>query len=91
VGLFGPTDPARNGPFSARAVVLRDPGSVTDHRRHAATEAGLLRIGVESVVEAAQSLLLRTSQRARESSESVAADAERGRFFASDGTAGGVR
>ncbi len=59
VALFGPTDPARNGPFFPEASmrVLRDPSSVTDHRRHPETEAGLKRIRVEEVLAAALDLL----------------------------------
>jgi len=61
VGLFGPTDPARNGPYfgmkSGRARVLRDALSVTDHSRHRETEAGLSRIGVDEVFGAARELL----------------------------------
>jgi heptosyltransferase-1 len=52
VALFGPTDPARNGPWGAGAVrVLRDAASVTSYKRSAETEAGLARISVEEVVE----------------------------------------
>lgn len=57
VALFGPTDPARTGPYGALARVLRHTSSVTDHRRHAATEDGLLQITTETVVEAALALL----------------------------------
>jgi heptosyltransferase I len=60
VGLYGPTDPARNGPYmanAARARVLRHESSRTDHSRHAHTESGLLQITVEEVVEAALELL----------------------------------
>lgn len=61
VGLYGPTDPARTGPWTncgiSRVRVLRDPASVTDHRRHRTTEAGLLHIEVEEVIDAAQELL----------------------------------
>ena len=57
VGLYGPTDPARTGPWRTRARVLRDPASVTDHRRHRATEAGLLNIHVNHVLDAAWELL----------------------------------
>lgn len=51
VGLFGPTAPERTGP-RARTVHLRHPHSVTDHRRHAQTEAGLQLVPVEQVLEA---------------------------------------
>ena len=57
VGLYGPTDPARTGPWETRSRVLRDASSVTDHRRHSSTEAGLLRIGVDQVLKAAMDLL----------------------------------
>lgn len=60
VGLFGPTDPARTGPFGAdesNARVLRHGSSGTDHSRRAETEAGLMQITVEEVVEAALELL----------------------------------
>jgi len=57
VAIFGPTNPARNGPFSPRSIVLRNPASITDHSRHAAPEAGLLQISVEQVTAAAHQLL----------------------------------
>ncbi len=57
VGLYGPTDPARTGPYDTRSRVLRDPASVTDHRRHSSTEAGLMRINVAEVMRAAMELL----------------------------------
>ena len=57
VAIFGPTDPARNGPFHSPSVVLRHPGSVRDHTRHSAPEAGLLTITPQAVTEAALSLL----------------------------------
>jgi heptosyltransferase-1 len=57
VAIFGPTDPARNGPYGTRSIVLRSPESVTSHKRHAAPEDGLLEIGSDAVVAAAQTLL----------------------------------
>jgi heptosyltransferase-1 len=57
VGIYGPTDPARTGPYGTRARVLRDAGSVTNHKRLSAAEEGLLRIGVGEVVEAALEVL----------------------------------
>lgn len=57
VAIFGPTDPARNGPCGGRYVVLRSPESKRDHARHREPEAGLLNITVEQVMEAALSLL----------------------------------
>jgi heptosyltransferase-1 len=57
VGIYGPTDPARNGPFGTRSRVFRDASSVTSHRRIHETEAGMLRIGVDEVVAAALEML----------------------------------
>jgi heptosyltransferase-1 len=57
VALFGPTDPARNGPFGARSIVLRNPASPTTHKRRARPDAGLLEIGADQVVTAARQLL----------------------------------
>jgi heptosyltransferase-1 len=54
VGIYGPTDPARTGPYGAGVGfpgrVLRNASSVTDHSRFRVAEAGLLRIGVDEVV-----------------------------------------
>jgi heptosyltransferase I len=57
VGIYGPTDPARNGPFTQKKRILRSPLSTTDHSRHTATEAGLLSISVEDVIHSALELL----------------------------------
>lgn len=61
VGIYGPTDPARNGPFGRRTRVLRHPASKRDHSRRSETEAGLLTITVDNVFEAAQQLLREVS------------------------------
>ncbi len=57
VGIYGPTDPARNGPYGTRSVVLRGAESITTHVRRAAADEGLLGIGSEAVVRAASELL----------------------------------
>ena len=57
VGLYGPTDPARNGPYGTRARVLRHGSSGTDHSRRVETEEGLMQITVSEVVEAALEML----------------------------------
>lgn len=57
VALFGPTDPARNGPYGTTARVLRHGGERRDHRRLTEPEPGLLEITVEEVVAAAEELL----------------------------------
>jgi heptosyltransferase-1 len=57
VGIYGPTNPARNGPYGTRAIVLRHPASRRDHTRRSEPETGLLTITVKDVLEAAQQLL----------------------------------
>jgi heptosyltransferase-1 len=57
VAIFGPTDPARNGPFHTPNRVLRHPESVRDHSRRSEPEAGLLTITADAVTEAALELL----------------------------------
>jgi heptosyltransferase-1 len=57
VGIYGPTDPARNGPYGTRSRVLRDASSATSHKRVSEVEAGMLRIGVEEVLAAAMEML----------------------------------
>lgn len=57
VAIFGPTDPARNGPYRTRSKILRNPASRTTHARHSQPDRGLLDIPVEDVVSAAQELL----------------------------------
>jgi heptosyltransferase-1 len=57
VGIYGPTDPSRNGPYGTRFKVLRSPASKRDHTRRKETEAGLLTITVDNVMSAAYGLL----------------------------------
>ena len=57
VGIFGPTDPARNGPFGTRSIVLRSPSSPTTHARRSAPDEGMLEISAEQVMAAARQLL----------------------------------
>ena len=57
VGIYGPTDPSRNGPFGTSFRVLRSPQSRRDHSRHESPEAGLLTIQPDDVLRAAEALL----------------------------------
>ena len=57
VGIYGPTDPGRNGPYGTRFKVLRSHESRRDHTRYEAPEAGLLTIQPEEVLRAADELL----------------------------------
>jgi heptosyltransferase I len=64
VGLYGPTDPKRNGPFGCRSRVLRNAESRTDHTRREQPEAGLLTILPEAVMESVASLFLEEQREA---------------------------
>ncbi len=44
VAIFGPTDPARNGPYGGTIRVLRSPDAVTDYSRGAEPHASMLAI-----------------------------------------------
>lgn len=57
VALFGPTDPARNGPYGTRSLILRSERSITSYSHVAAPEAGLQSITVDEVVGGAAQLL----------------------------------
>jgi heptosyltransferase-1 len=57
VGIYGPTDPVRTGPFGTKSIALRHPESQTTFSHHRAPEEGLLQISVEEVVSAARFLL----------------------------------
>ncbi len=57
VALFGPTDPARNGPYWAGTRVLRDPASVTSYSHKRAVDPGLEKLTVERVLVEIDALL----------------------------------
>ena len=62
VAIFGPTDPARNGPYwtsdDTSSVVLRNPVSPTSHARRSVPDEGMLEISAQAVVDAARRLLV---------------------------------
>jgi heptosyltransferase-1 len=55
--LFGPTDPARNGPYGTRSIVLRHAASKTSLSHTSALDPGLLNISADEVIAAARELL----------------------------------
>ncbi|MGB6884911.1 MAG: glycosyltransferase family 9 protein [Candidatus Acidiferrum sp.] len=57
VALFGPTDPARNGPYRTDDIVLRAPGAVKTHSRVDQTHPSMLQIQVNEVFDAVRSRL----------------------------------
>lgn len=55
VGLYGPTSPARNGPYCATDIVVRNATSAdTTYKRRDAYSATMLSITVDQVVEAVE-------------------------------------
>jgi len=52
VALFGPTDPARNGPYPPEHIVLRSTAAHTTYGRGNTTDPALLALTVEEVFEA---------------------------------------
>ena len=60
IGLYGPTDPARNGPYSCADVTARNPHtSVTTYRREASYSTSMLSITVDQVLNAIERRLER--------------------------------
>jgi heptosyltransferase-1 len=57
VAIFGPTDPARNGPYETRSIVLRHTASVTSYTHHDRPDDALYSMPPEQVVSAARGLL----------------------------------
>jgi heptosyltransferase-1 len=57
VALFGPTDPARNGPYGGTFKVLRSPAAVTSYKRTAEPDASMRAITPDQVFEALQAIL----------------------------------
>lgn len=68
VALFGPTDPARNGPYGGSLRVMRWSGAVTTYKRLGAIDESMRRITPEEVFESLRAAL----DRARGSSGCLA-------------------
>ena len=57
VAIFGPTDPARNGPYGASLRVLRSAGAVTTYKRGAAIDPSMQTISPDQVFETLRTAL----------------------------------
>ncbi len=57
VAIFGPTDPARNGPYGTHSIVLRHAGSATSYTHHDRPDNALRSIPAAEVLRAALRLL----------------------------------
>jgi heptosyltransferase-1 len=56
VAIFGPTDPARNGPYRHSGVVLRWEGAGTTYKRGSEPHESLLHVSVDEVMSALRGL-----------------------------------
>jgi len=63
VAIFGPTDPARNGPFGDSICVLRSPGAITTYKRISTIDAAMREIDPDRVFDAFKAQLIRCSTR----------------------------
>lgn len=52
VALFGPTDPARNGPYTPQETVLRSAMAITSYKRGESPDGSMLELSVEEVFAA---------------------------------------
>jgi heptosyltransferase-1 len=75
VGIFGPTDPARNGPFATPSVVIRRQESVTNHSRRGPADEAMLSITAAEVLAGARELLSNESSPHDDGRELEAPDA----------------
>ena len=62
VAIFGPTDPARNGPYGGSLRTVRSPGAVTSYKRRSDPESSMIAISAGEVLRALHAILeLRSS------------------------------
>ncbi|SRR5579883_804377 len=57
VAIYGPTDPARNGPYGDSLRVLRCPDAVTSYKRGGSIDPSMARVSPEQVFETLRSVL----------------------------------
>lgn len=57
VAIFGPTDPARNGPYYERTTFVRHPRSHTSYSHSARSDAGIALITVDEVMSAVERVM----------------------------------
>ena len=63
VAIFGPTDPARNGPYGASIDVLRSPRARTSHKRTPEPDSSMFEIAPEQVMAALKARLASHAER----------------------------
>jgi heptosyltransferase-1 len=57
VAIFGPTDPARNGPYGDSMRVLRSAGAVTTYKRSTSIDESMTRVSPSEVLETLRAVL----------------------------------
>jgi heptosyltransferase-1 len=57
VAIYGPTDPARNGPYGDSLRVLRSPAAVVTYKRGASIDEAMCAISPAQVFEALRAML----------------------------------
>jgi heptosyltransferase-1 len=57
VAIYGPTDPARNGPYGGSLRVLRSPAAVTTYKRGASIDESMRAVSPDHVFEALKGML----------------------------------
>lgn len=60
LALFGPTDPARNGPYGGSMAVMRSPDAITTYKRRDEIDPSMRRLSVSQVYESLLSQLERS-------------------------------
>ncbi len=66
VAIFGPTDPARNGPYGNSLEVLRSPSAGTTYKRRASIDPGMQLISPDQVFDVLNAALSRSAGFARQ-------------------------
>ncbi|HTR36182.1 MAG TPA: glycosyltransferase family 9 protein [Bryobacteraceae bacterium] len=62
VAVYGPTDPARHGPYGGTITVLRSAGALTTYRRTSAPDASMREIKPDQVFAALEPILAATGK-----------------------------
>jgi heptosyltransferase-1 len=57
VAIFGPTDPARNGPYGGSMRVLRSPSAATTYKRSEEIDPSMREISADQVFESLRAAL----------------------------------
>jgi heptosyltransferase-1 len=57
VAIFGPTDPARNGPYGETFTVLRSPNATTTYKRLSTIDPSMWEVAPEDVLKALKALV----------------------------------